>query len=245
MHTTGVGIVRLLAALISPYMPSLTDKICAQLALPLEQAQLSDTLVAGCAAPHMLLPPGHAIGSPAPLISEIKEEVISALRARFGGSQAEDAAAAAGGGGAAKGGKKGAAAAAGAAGAGVGAKAAAGAGAGKKKGGAAEPDGPVDVSRLDIRVGFISKAWRHPNADSLYVEEVDVGDGDAAPRTIVSGLVAHVPEAEMQQRKVRRGGVLRCATLRCHAPVCLGACVCACSGSCAHREASMCALRSL
>lgn len=50
---------------------------------------------------------------------------------------------------------------------------------------------PVDVSRLDLRIGCIVTAKKHPDADSLYVEEVDVGE--AAPRTVVSGLVNHVP----------------------------------------------------
>ncbi|XP_010017130.1 PREDICTED: aminoacyl tRNA synthase complex-interacting multifunctional protein 1, partial [Nestor notabilis] len=50
---------------------------------------------------------------------------------------------------------------------------------------------PVDVSRLDLRVGCIITAKKHPDADSLYVEEVDVGE--ASPRTVVSGLVKHVP----------------------------------------------------
>lgn len=50
---------------------------------------------------------------------------------------------------------------------------------------------PVDVSRLDLRVGCIITARKHPDADSLYVEEVDVGE--TAPRTVVSGLVNHVP----------------------------------------------------
>ncbi|XP_040185613.1 aminoacyl tRNA synthase complex-interacting multifunctional protein 1 isoform X2 [Rana temporaria] len=57
---------------------------------------------------------------------------------------------------------------------------------------------PVDVSRLDLRVGCIISAKKHPDADSLYVEEVDVGE--AAPRTVVSGLVKHIPLEEMQNR---------------------------------------------
>lgn len=50
---------------------------------------------------------------------------------------------------------------------------------------------PVDVSRLDLRVGCIITAEKHPDADTLYVEQVDVGE--ASPRTVVSGLVKHVP----------------------------------------------------
>ncbi|NXA52994.1 AIMP1 protein, partial [Nothocercus julius] len=56
----------------------------------------------------------------------------------------------------------------------------------------------VDVSRLDLRVGCIITAEKHPDADSLYVEQVDVGE--ASPRTVVSGLVKHVPLDQMQKR---------------------------------------------
>lgn len=59
---------------------------------------------------------------------------------------------------------------------------------------------PIDVSRLDLRIGCIVTAKKHPDADSLYVEEVDVGE--AAPRTVVSGLVNHVPLEQMQNRMV-------------------------------------------
>jgi methionyl-tRNA synthetase len=168
----GVGVVRLLAALISPYMPTLTAKILEQLALPPSAANLTDELVAAAAKPQTLVPGGHQIGKPAPLITEIKDDVIEGLRARFGGNQAEDAAAAAAAAaGGAKGGpgKKGAAAAA----AGKGSSSSSSKGGGKKQ---AEPEGPVDISRIDIRVGFITKAWRHPDADSLYVEEIDLGE---------------------------------------------------------------------
>lgn len=53
---------------------------------------------------------------------------------------------------------------------------------------------------LDIRVGRIIKAWRHAEADSLYVEEVDVGE--AGPRIICSGLVKYIPIDFLQDRKV-------------------------------------------
>ncbi|RUS25304.1 hypothetical protein BC938DRAFT_472352 [Jimgerdemannia flammicorona] len=57
-----------------------------------------------------------------------------------------------------------------------------------------------DLSRLDIRVGFIRSAKKHESADSLYVEEIDLGDGEGVYRTVVSGLVNHVPLEEMQER---------------------------------------------
>uniref|UniRef100_A0A0D6R6T1 tRNA-binding domain-containing protein n=1 Tax=Araucaria cunninghamii TaxID=56994 RepID=A0A0D6R6T1_ARACU len=56
------------------------------------------------------------------------------------------------------------------------------------------------VEALDMRVGRILKAWRHPDADSLYVEEVDVGEAD--PRTICSGLVNYIAQEELQDRNV-------------------------------------------
>lgn len=79
----------------------------------------------------------------------------------------------------------------------------------------AEDDETIDIGRVDLRIGKIvngntSKCridqlyWllftvkKHPDADSLYVEEVDVGEGKT--RTIVSGLVKHVPIEEMMNR---------------------------------------------
>ncbi|KAK4436649.1 Tyrosine--tRNA ligase, cytoplasmic [Sesamum alatum] len=56
------------------------------------------------------------------------------------------------------------------------------------------------ANTLDIRVGRILKAWRHEEADSLYVEEVDVGEPE--PRTICSGLVKYIPLHLIQDRNV-------------------------------------------
>ncbi|XP_030593584.1 aminoacyl tRNA synthase complex-interacting multifunctional protein 1a isoform X2 [Archocentrus centrarchus] len=68
----------------------------------------------------------------------------------------------------------------------------------KKQATPSQEDAKVDVSRLDLRVGRIIEAQKHPDADSLYVEQVDVGE--ASPRTVVSGLVKHVPLDQMQNR---------------------------------------------
>ena len=89
-----------------------------------------------------------------------------------------------------------------------------------KKSEEASNDETMDVSKLDMRVGRIMNVQRHPDADSLYVEEgkcvcgegggsgnlinissvcapsVDVGEAKA--RTVVSGLVKHIPLEEMQ-----------------------------------------------
>lgn len=55
-------------------------------------------------------------------------------------------------------------------------------------------------SMIDLRVGFIEKAIKHPDADSLYVSTIHMGDDE--PRTVCSGLVKYVPLEEMQQRYV-------------------------------------------
>jgi len=63
----------------------------------------------------------------------------------------------------------------------------------------AAADGQSDVSKLDIRVGLILSAEKHPEADKLYVEKVDVGE--AAPRTVVSGLVDFMPPEALTNRR--------------------------------------------
>ncbi|GAA6214829.1 aminoacyl tRNA synthase complex-interacting multifunctional protein 1 [Lates japonicus] len=68
----------------------------------------------------------------------------------------------------------------------------------KKQAAPSQDDAKVDVSRLDLRIGHIITAEKHPDADSLYVEQVDVGE--ASPRTVVSGLVKHIPLDQMQNR---------------------------------------------
>ncbi|KAL3926663.1 MAG: hypothetical protein SGBAC_013383 [Bacillariaceae sp.] len=71
----------------------------------------------------------------------------------------------------------------------------------KKKKSAPAPAGPIDVSKLDIRVGVIKKVWEHEEADKLYCEEIDLGE-EGGPRQIASGLKAHYSLEEMEGRKV-------------------------------------------
>ena len=62
------------------------------------------------------------------------------------------------------------------------------------------------LEALDIRVGRVVSAEPHPEADGLYVESVDVGDGGGGggdgggggARTIVSGLAKYVPIDELR-----------------------------------------------
>ncbi|XP_059166403.1 tyrosine--tRNA ligase, cytoplasmic-like [Physella acuta] len=53
-------------------------------------------------------------------------------------------------------------------------------------------------SRLDLRIGKITSVSQHPDADSLYVETVDLGEEQ--PRTVISGLAGIVPMESLQDR---------------------------------------------
>jgi|TARA_B110000977_G_C11088086_1_gene495572 aminoacyl tRNA synthase complex-interacting multifunctional protein 1 len=64
------------------------------------------------------------------------------------------------------------------------------------------PEAPEGVEQLiDVRVGKVIKAYKHEEADKLYVEEVDVGE--AEPRTICSGLVPYM-NAEVRRVLIGR-----------------------------------------
>jgi len=60
-------------------------------------------------------------------------------------------------------------------------------------------DGPP-ITSLDIRVGRITKAWEHEEADKLFCEEVDVGE--AEPRSIASGLRPYMDASDLEGRMV-------------------------------------------
>jgi methionine--tRNA ligase beta chain len=59
----------------------------------------------------------------------------------------------------------------------------------------------IDFSKLDVRVGVITKAWPHEDADRLYCEEIDLGEKDG-PRRIASGLRDHYSLEELEGRRV-------------------------------------------
>jgi tyrosyl-tRNA synthetase len=58
----------------------------------------------------------------------------------------------------------------------------------------------ADVSLLELRVGKIVKASKHPGADHLMVEEIDVGEPE--PRTVVSGIAKFYTPEELQDKLV-------------------------------------------
>ncbi|KAF8555242.1 nucleic acid-binding protein [Imleria badia] len=63
----------------------------------------------------------------------------------------------------------------------------------------AEDAGEPVPSMIDLRVGHIIDVKKHPDADSLYIEQMDLGE-ETGPRTVVSGLVNYIPIEEMQDK---------------------------------------------
>ncbi|CAL9071416.1 methionine--tRNA ligase, cytoplasmic isoform X1 [Musa acuminata AAA Group] len=63
-----------------------------------------------------------------------------------------------------------------------------------------EKDAQCSISVLNIQIGVICKAWRHPSADSLLVEEIDLGDGSL--RQVVSGLAKFYSPEDLVNRRV-------------------------------------------
>ena len=63
-----------------------------------------------------------------------------------------------------------------------------------------ETNDNIDVSKLDIRVGTIIKAWEHPEADKLFCEEIDIGEDQ--PRLIASGLRSYYKVDELPGQRV-------------------------------------------
>lgn len=71
---------------------------------------------------------------------------------------------------------------------------------------------PLSPALIDLRVGHILKAIKHPEADSLYVSTIAMGDKPGTDdtteyegqvcRTVCSGLNGLIPLEEMQGRKV-------------------------------------------
>lgn len=86
------------------------------------------------------------------------------------------------------------------------------------------PEKPLSPALIDLRVGHILKAVQHPNADSLYVSTIAVGDPEGMEntsefegqvcRTVCSGLNGLIPLEEMQGRKVVTVCNLKPVTMR-------------------------------
>ena len=69
-----------------------------------------------------------------------------------------------------------------------------------------------EFRRLALRVGVVTAAQDHPNADKLLVLTVDIGDG--APRQLVAGIKGAYQAAELVGKRVVVVANLKPATLR-------------------------------
>merc|ERR1719174_2231118 len=73
----------LLSVLIQPYMPNMAANLEGQLAVPKGRLSRLPTAL------HCILPAGHTIGTPSPLVEEIKPALVEQLKAKYQGKQSE------------------------------------------------------------------------------------------------------------------------------------------------------------
>ncbi|KAL1737127.1 nucleic acid-binding protein [Schizophyllum commune] len=85
----------------------------------------------------------------------------------------------------------------------------------KEKKAAPAPEEPAEPapSMIDLRVGRIVEVEKHPDADGLYVEKIDIGE-ETGPRTVVSGLVKYIPIEQMRDKWLIAVCNLKPATMR-------------------------------
>ena len=167
-------VVALLATFLTPIVPSVTEKLFAQLGTaPLTFADLATARVP-------LLPRGRALGAPAPLLPRLEEAQLNKLvppeeLARVSGGPGPDAAVVT-----PPGARTTPAPAA----------------------NAAPEEIDIDTfARVALRVGQVLAAERVPKADKLLKLTVDVGEG--SPRTVVAGIAeAYSPEALVGRKVV-------------------------------------------
>jgi len=136
------------------------------------------------------LPAGHALGKPEILFRKIEQKELEGFAARYGGTQKERD-------------EK--------------AKASAPKHPSKEQKPKAEkpapaPVAPISETEIDFEVGKIIEIARHPNAEKLYVEKVQMGGGEV--RQIVSGLVPYFQETELLGKSALIVKNLKAATLR-------------------------------
>ena len=58
----------------------------------------------------------------------------------------------------------------------------------------------LDFTKLDLRVGCITKVWNHDNSNRLFCEDIDIGDSE--PRKVVSALREYYTSDELIGKKV-------------------------------------------
>jgi methionyl-tRNA synthetase len=237
-------VVRDIAVMIEPYMPQAAEKIASFFGLSIgkkkEGIKLPGLRIAGLKIPEIKIAAIdkvitwddigrdkglHEVVKSEVLFTKLEDEQIAELRERYSGSQKEradrDATAQAVVGQTATGpvaaGQTGTAQAV--------AAGQAAAAAAPKQAAPAKPE-PVPIPEaelpaafaltLDLRVAEIVKIERHPKADKLYIETLNItnADGVLEERIIVSGLVPFYKEEELLHKRIIVAYNLKAAKLR-------------------------------
>ncbi len=79
---------------------------------------------------------------------------------------------------------------------------------------AEQQQGPAErfLERIELRTARITEVQQHPKADKLYLEMIELGEGET--RQIVSGLVGHYRPEELEGRTIILAANLKPAKLR-------------------------------
>jgi methionyl-tRNA synthetase len=185
-------VVRDLAVLIEPYLPASADRIASFFGFAVAKKGYGQPNAPGLGWDDLVF-----TGEPGPaltrvvksevLFAKLEDDFIGALRERYSGSQKEREAAKAD-----DSTKSGATASA---------------------SGEAAEKGPAAGFKqtLDLRVAQIVKIERHPNAEKLYIETLDIAGEE---RIIVSGLVPYYKEDELLGKRIIVAYNLKPAKLR-------------------------------
>ncbi len=135
------------------------------------------------------LPAGHPLGKPEILFRKLEEKEVKELAAKYSGKQQKQEGKA------------------------TDANEKKSQSVGSKKNNATSPPvAPLGLASLDLEVGKIISIEKHPHAEKLYVEQVELGNGEV--RQIVSGLVPFLKEEELLGKLVVIVKNLKPATLR-------------------------------
>jgi len=175
--------VKDLAIALEPFVPHTSAAIFKQ--LNLQQRKWDDL-------GKFSLPSGHQLGKPEIIFRKLEQKQLAELAKKYGGTQAEREEKVAGA--TAKNG------------------AAQSSAPPKPAKPAPAPVAPITESDIDFEVGKIIEISRHPNAEKLYVEKVQLGEGEV--RQIVSGLVPFYKEEELLGKNVIIVKNLKAAVLR-------------------------------
>jgi methionyl-tRNA synthetase len=194
-------VIRDIALLIEPFLPQTAERIASFFGLGIGPGigsgigtRKKGFLTAGIKLPALKTPEAtwedlgrdrglHEVTKLEVLFAKLEDERIDELRERYSGSQRERLAAQ---------------------------EAASEAAALKAAAAFAELPGEF-VKKVDLRVAEIVKIERHPRADKLYIETLDIAGEE---RTIVSGLVPFYREEELLHKRIILAYNLKAAKLR-------------------------------